>query len=81
MVFYTKDILWLGYRFSSFIAFSARITMSFRIIGTIGVPHSDNLENASTMITWWQDSYSDDNSKSFKQSWGLINTIKTYTSG
>lgn len=25
------------------------------------------------------DSYSDDNSKSFKQSWGLINTIKTYT--
>lgn len=51
---YTKAILWSGYRFSSFIAFLARITMSVRIIGTTGVPHSDKLENASTVITWWQ---------------------------
>lgn len=28
--------------------------MSVRIIGTIGVPHSDKLGNASTVITWWQ---------------------------
>lgn len=51
---YTKAILWSGYRFSSFIAFSPRITMSVRIIGTTRVPHSDNLENVSTVITWWQ---------------------------
>lgn len=54
VMLYTKATVWSGYRFSSFIAFSARITMSFRIIGTIGVPHSDKLENASTVIMWWQ---------------------------
>lgn len=52
VMLYTKAIVWSGYRFSSFIAFLARITMPFRIIGTIGVPHE--VENASTVITWWQ---------------------------
>lgn len=28
--------------------------MSVRIIGTVGAPHGDNLENDSTGLMWWQ---------------------------
>lgn len=62
--------------FYVFAEFSTVITIFTRSIGTQGAPHGANLENASDGLTQWQRASPMVTVKLFKQSWGLINTIK-----